>query len=66
MRLGKASIIKPAKHASLFTLLMLVVGLLMDGEYKRLLMAGGAGLILLAGGLVAEWIRPTLSRDAAR
>jgi hypothetical protein len=55
----QTAFIKPAKFAVIFGVLVLLSGLLMDGEYKRLILAGGSGLILFVGGTIAEWLRPT-------
>jgi hypothetical protein len=59
MQLAQRVFSKPAKFAATFAVLVLLSGLLMDGEYKRLFMAGGSGLILFVGGVIAEWLRPT-------
>jgi len=59
MQIAQTWLSKPAKFAIVGAILFMLSGLLLDGEYRRLVTAGLFGLILLVGGVIAEWWRPT-------
>jgi hypothetical protein len=59
MAISVRTFVKPAKHAALMGAGFIVAGLVYDGETKRLFMGGLFALITFAGGVIAEWWRPT-------
>ena len=54
---------KSGRRALFISAGALGVGLVMDGEYKRLFMAAGIFLIVFVAGLIAEFWRPSPIAD---